>query len=167
MRLAIFPGSFDPITNGHLDIIRRAAPLFDQLTVVVLVNPDKRAVFPLERRLAFIRETVANLSNVNTAHFEGLLADYARASGARVVVRGLRTEADFLYEFQMAQINRQFNPAMETLCLMTAPQHAFISSGMVRQIAALGGDIAALVPPAIAADVAALCRPRTDQAPNE
>lgn len=157
MRRAIFPGSFDPITFGHIDIIQRAAPLFDELIVAVLVNPDKHAAFSTERREELIRQVLPPL-NVRVTHFDGLLMDYAAVCKAQAVVRGLRAVSDFEYEFQMAQLNRQLNPTVETLFMMTAPQFAYISSSMVRQIATLGGDISALVPAGIIPAVQAACR---------
>ncbi len=158
MRSGIFPGSFDPITLGHLDIIRRAAPLFDELIVAVAVNPAKNATFSVDQRMDMIQAVTRDLPNVKVAHFTGLLMDYASRQNAQAVVRGLRAVSDFEYEFQMAQLNRQLNPHVETLFMMTAPQYAYISASMAREIAALGGDITALVPASIVPAVLAACK---------
>lgn len=145
-RICIYPGSFDPITVGHMDIIRRAGSIFDRVIVAVLHNPAKRGCFPLEDRLALIRTACAGLANVTVDAFDGLLVDYVRKTGAQVVVRGLRAVSDFESEFQMAQVNHQVLPGMETLFMMTLPEHAYISSSIVRELAAFGGDIGPFVP---------------------
>lgn len=149
MRIAIFPGSFDPITNGHLDIIHRAAALYDALVVAISVNPNKGGGSPMERRTDMVRQVVGGLDNVQVEHFSGLLVAYAAKRGAQVIVRGLRAANDFEYEFQMAQLNRGLESTVETLFMMTSPQYAYISSSSVREIAALGGDIGPLVPPVL------------------
>ena len=164
MRSAIFPGSFDPFTNGHLDIARRASRLFDQLTVAVLVHPGKPGCLPLAARADMIRRVTADLPNVSVERFSGLLVRYAMSRGAQVIVRGLRAANDFEYEFQMAQLNRCMESAVETLFIMTSPQYAYISSSGVREIAALGGDISPLVPDALRAEIYAACRPKSETA---
>ncbi|HIQ71196.1 MAG TPA: pantetheine-phosphate adenylyltransferase [Candidatus Onthenecus intestinigallinarum] len=155
MNIALYPGSFDPITVGHLDIIERAARLYDDVVVAVLHNPKKQGAFPVQTRLALIERACAHLPNVRAEFFEGLLVDYARQVGASVVLRGLRAVSDFEYEFQMAQMNRRLCPGVETLFMMTRPEHAYISSSGVREIATFGGDVSAFVPPCILNDVQA------------
>ena len=151
--VALYPGSFDPVTFGHLDIIRRAAPLYATLHVAVLRNPDKQTLFSEAERMAMITQATRDLPNVRVSAFGGLLVDYARQCGATVIVRGLRAITDFEYEFQMAQMNRTLAPAIDTVFLMTAQQYAYVSSRVVKEIARFGGDIGALVPPAVAAQV--------------
>ena len=157
MAIAIFPGSFDPVTNGHLDIIRRAAALFDELVVAVLDNPNKKGRFPPEARVDMLRRVTTAWPNVRAERFSGLLVKYAQRCGARVIVRGLRAANDFEYEFQMAQLNRGMSEAVETLFMMTAPQYAYVSSSGVREIAALGGDITPLVPGALLREIREAC----------
>ncbi len=160
MRIAVFPGSFDPLTNGHLDIVHRASLLFDELVVAVLVNPNKRETFTPSARVEMIRRVTGDLPNVRVEQFSGLLVRYAVQVGAQVVVRGLRAANDFEYEFQMAQLNRGMDSTVETLFMMTSPQHAYISSSSVREIAALGGDITPLVPEALRSEIYAACQQR-------
>lgn len=151
--LCVYPGSFDPITNGHLDIIERGSALFAELIVAVLHNPAKSGLFPLEQRLDMIRRACAHLPNVRVDCFDGLLVDYMRKTDAGIVLRGLRAVTDFESEFQMAQLNRQMAPDVETLFLMTSPAHAYLSSSAVREIGMFGGDVAPFVPSGIAKDV--------------
>ncbi len=147
MTKALYPGSFDPLTMGHMNIIRRAAKLYDELTIGVISNPAKEAMFPLEEREEMLRDTLKDLKNVNVDHFSGLLADYVNRNGYDVVVRGLRATTDFEYEIQMAQMNaRLFNESVETVFLMTDPQYSFISSSVVKEVQSLGGCIDGLVP---------------------
>lgn len=152
-RICIYPGSFDPITIGHMDIIRRAAVLFDKVIVAVLHNPAKKGAFPIEERLSMIRKACASISNVEVDTFSGLLADYVKQTRAQAVVRGLRGISDFESECQMAQVNQQVLPGMETLFMMTRPEHAHISSSVVRELASFGGDVQAYIPPEIHEDV--------------
>lgn len=152
-RICVYPGSFDPVTVGHMDIIRRSAELFDQVIVAVLHNPSKRGCFPLETRMRLIRKACEGMDKVRVDAFDGLLVDYVRAKNAQVVVRGLRAISDFESEFQMAQVNHQILPSMETLFMMTLPEHAYISSSVVRELAAFGGDVRPFVPPQIVKDV--------------
>lgn len=152
-RICIYPGSFDPITIGHMDIIRRAAVLFDKVIVAVLHNPAKKGAFPIEERLNMIRKACASISNVEVDTFSGLLADYVKQTRAQAVVRGLRGISDFESECQMAQVNQQVLPGMETLFMMTRPEHAHISSSVVRELASFGGDVQAYIPPEIHEDV--------------
>lgn len=152
-RICIYPGSFDPITIGHMDIIRRAAVLFDKVIVAVLHNPAKKGAFPIEVRLNMIRKACATIPNVEVDTFGGLLADYVKQTRAQAVVRGLRGVSDFESECQMAQVNQQVLPGMETLFMMTRPEHAHISSSVVRELASFGGDVQAYIPPEIREDV--------------
>lgn len=153
MNTALYPGSFDPITFGHLDVIGRAAGLFDRLVVGVLVNPRKSPVLELEERMAAIREAVADeLANgaarIEVSSFDGLTVDFARQVGAGFIVRGLRAVSDFEIELQMAHTNRKLAPDVDTLFLMTALEHAYLSSSLVKEIASFGGDVGAMVPAA-------------------
>lgn len=149
-RHALFPGTFDPVTLGHLDVLRRASALFARVTVAVAHNPRKTELLDLERRMALLREVSAELANVEVLALEGLVAPSARRLGAGVIVRGARHAGDFEYEAQMARCNRELAPGVETLILVSAPAHAHISSTLVREIAGCGGPLEAFVPPAVA-----------------
>jgi pantetheine-phosphate adenylyltransferase len=149
-RTAIYPGSFDPPTRGHEDLIRRSLLLSDRLIVAVAVNVSKQPLFSVEERLALLRTAVGEDSRVEFVAFDGLLADFARRVGASVVVRGLRAVSDFEYEFQMALMNRQLHPTLETVFLVPALDLTYLSSSLVREVARFGGDISALVHPAVA-----------------
>jgi pantetheine-phosphate adenylyltransferase len=149
-RLAVCPGSFDPLTNGHVDIVRRAARLFDRVVVAILVNPDKAPLFSTEERAAFARGAFADQPNVEVEAFSGLLVDYARRRGACAIVRGLRAVADFDFEFQRALMNRRLNPDVDSVFLAPADGLTFISSRLVKEVCRLGGDIEGLVPAAVA-----------------
>ena len=146
MKKAIYPGSFDPITNGHLDIIERASKLYASVTVAIIRNPDKSAEFSLEDRIKMLKNSLAELKNVEVDSFNGLLVDYVKNKGASVIIRGLRAVSDFDYEFQMALTNRKMAPKIETVFLMTDYRYSYLSSSFVRQISKLGGDISGLVP---------------------
>ncbi len=148
-KIAIYPGSFDPITNGHLDVIERAAKLFDSVLVGVAVNGEKEPLFTIDERTAMVRESVAGLANVNVDAFEGLLVNYAREMNAQVLVRGLRAVSDFEFEFQMALMNRRLDAQVETIFLMPKEQYTFISSRVVKEVAALGGEVNSFVPPIV------------------
>ena len=144
---ALYSGSFDPLTMGHMNIICRAAKLYDELTIGVISNPAKQAMFSLEEREDMLRAALKDLKNVKVDHFSGLLADYVNRKGFDVVVRGLRATTDFEYEIQMAQMNaRLFNDSVETVFLMTDPQYSFLSSSMIKEVHSLGGCIDGLVP---------------------
>ena len=148
-RVALVAGSFDPITNGHLDVIRRAHHLFGRVVVAVLVNPGKSPMLSLDERLAVVRDTVADSAGIDVVAFEGLLVDVAAAHGATVVVRGLRSVSDFEHEWPMARMNATLLPGLETVYLSSSAEWAHVSSSLVRQIHALGGAIDAFVPPAV------------------
>jgi len=159
-KICVYPGSFDPVTNGHLDLIERGAAIFDEVIVAILHNPSKIGKFPVEKRLELLSKACAHLPNVSFDCFDGLLVDYMRGRGAKVVLRGLRAVTDFENEFQMAQLNHQMAPDVETLFLMTAPQHAYLSSSAVREIGLFGGDVAPFVPSCIAQEVATILSQR-------
>ena len=149
--VAIVPGSFDPLTNGHVDVIQRALRIFDSLIVAVLSNSGKDCLFSVEERLQMIRETFAQeTERIQVKTFSGLLADFAREENAGVIIRGLRAVSDYDYEVQMALMNRSLNPELETVFLVTRRRNSFISSSMVKQVAALGGDVSNMVPPPVA-----------------
>lgn len=153
MRVAIYPGSFDPITNGHLDIITRGAKVFDTLIVGVLVNIDKVGLFSIEERVELIKRVTAHLENVEVVSFNGLLVDLAKKNNAKVILKGLRAVSDFEYEFQMALMNSQLDSEVETLFMTTSAANSFLSSSSVKQVAKFGGDIKGLVPDEIIDDV--------------
>jgi pantetheine-phosphate adenylyltransferase len=148
VRRAVCPGSFDTVTNGHVDVISRAAGLYDELVVAVLVNPGKAGLFTVDERMDLLREAVAEMPNVTIDSFQGLLVDYCRAHEIPVIVKGLRAVSDFEYELQMAQMNREL-ANIETLFVPTAPQVGHLSSSLVKQIAMFGGDVSRLVPKAV------------------
>jgi pantetheine-phosphate adenylyltransferase len=144
--LALYPGSFDPLTNGHVDIIQRGSRLFDRIVVAILLNVDKSPLFTVAERVAIAREVFAGNPNVEVDTFEGLLVDYARSRRAGVIVRGLRAISDFEYEMQMALMNRHLNPEVETVFMMPAEPYTYVSSRLVKEVAALGGSVTNLVP---------------------
>jgi pantetheine-phosphate adenylyltransferase len=150
MRRAIYPGSFDPVTNGHLDVIERARKLFDEVIVAVAHNDEKQPLFSLKERLDLLRETAGRIANVRIAEFEGLLVDFAKAQNAGAVIRGLRAVSDFEFEFQMALMNRKLDAAVETIFLMPKEEYTYLSSRIVKEIARLGGDISSFVPACVA-----------------
>ena len=150
-RTAVYPGTFDPITNGHVDLVDRASPLFERLVVGVAESPGKGPALPLELRVDLARNALARYPNVEVRGFNGLLAHFVREIGGGVLLRGLRAVSDFEYEFQLASMNRHLIPEVETLFLTPAEQYGFISSSLVREISRLGGDVSGFVPPAVAA----------------
>ena len=150
-RIAVYPGTFDPITNGHVDLVDRAAPLFERLVVGVAQSPGKGPALPLDLRVDLARQALAQHPNVEVRGFSGLLAHFVRDLGAGVLLRGLRAVSDFEYEFQLASMNRHLIPEVETLFLTPAEQYGFISSSLVREISRLGGDVSGFVPAAVAA----------------
>ena len=148
-RIAVYPGTFDPITNGHVDLVSRAAPLFDRIIVGIAESPGKGPAIALDERISLARLVLAGMTNVDVQGFTGLLADFVRDTGAGVILRGLRAVSDFEYEFQLASMNRHLIPEAETLFLTPAEQYSFISSSLVREIARLGGDVSGFVHPAV------------------
>ncbi|MDQ1714853.1 MAG: pantetheine-phosphate adenylyltransferase [Frankiaceae bacterium] len=156
-RRAVCPGSFDPVTNGHLDIVGRASRLYDEVVVAVLINSTKDGLYDVSERMDLLRETTADLPNVTIDSFDGLLVDYCKRHDLPVVVKGLRAVSDFDYELQMAQMNHGL-AGVETMFLSTNPLYSFLSSSLVKQVARYGGDISTLVPPVVAKSLAARFR---------
>jgi pantetheine-phosphate adenylyltransferase len=150
MTRAIYPGSFDPVTNGHLDVIERACRLFDEVIVAIAFNEEKRALFSIEERMELLRQTAGRIPKVVVARFDGLLVEFAREQQAGAVIRGLRAVSDFEFEFQMALMNRKLEPAIETIFLMPKEDCTYLSSRIVKEIARLGGSVDAFVPFSIA-----------------
>ena len=148
-RVAIYPGSFDPITNGHLDIISRAEKIADHLIVAVLRNESKQPLFSVEERVAMLRQVVVGFNHIEVDFFDGLLVDYAARRGASLIVRGIRAVSDYEGELQMALMNRRLRPNVETIFLMAGEQYSFVSSRLVKEVIRLGGDIRGLVPPVV------------------
>jgi pantetheine-phosphate adenylyltransferase len=151
--IAIYPGSFDPPTNGHLDLIRRGARIFDELIVAILRNSEKNALFTVDERLEMLRECTGQLPNVRVEAFEGLMVDFARQSGAQAVLRGIRAVSDYEYELQMAWMNRKLDATLETVFMMPAGAYSYLSSRLAREIASLGGSLTGLLPPAVEAQL--------------
>jgi len=147
--MAIYPGSFDPVTKGHLDIIERTSKIFDQLIVAVLENPRKQAVFTIEERVEMLKRVTSGLENVTVEYFRGLLIEYAKQKKVNIIVKGLRAISDFEFEFQMALVNRKLNPQIETLFMVTNSKYSYLSSSIVKEVASFGGDIKELVPPEV------------------
>jgi len=157
-RLAVYPGSFDPITNGHLDIIKRGLRFFDKLIILVAYNPNKSGLFPVEERMELIRQVVGDDPRIRVDSFSGLLVNYVRDSGAAVILRGLRALSDFEYEFQFAHMNRRLAPGVDTVFFMTDERNHYVSSSLVKEVASLGGDVTGLVPHAVVDALAAKYR---------
>lgn len=153
MRIAVYPGSFDPITNGHLDIIKRAAKVYDRVVVGVLDNINKKPLFTIGERKEMIDRVIADIGNVECDTFSGLLVDFLKCKDATVIIKGLRTVADFEYEFQMALLNKALNPEFETMFMMTNSEYSYISSSMVKEVAKYNGCLDGLVPEKIIPDV--------------
>ena len=167
-RIAVFPGTFDPITNGHLDVIQRGRKLFDELIVAVGENPEKKSLFTHAERAQILREVLAGMPGVRVEMFTGLTVHYARQVGATAMLRGIRNSSDLQFEFQVALTNRVV-AGVETVFIMTSTEFAFTSSSLIRQVAMMGGDVSALVPPQVLPHIQALCgrRPRQDQTLHE
>jgi pantetheine-phosphate adenylyltransferase len=144
---ALYPGTFDPPTNGHVDLIQRGAKLFGHLTVAILNNPGKNPLFTVEERVEMLTEVTSSLGNVSVATFDGLMVEFARKQGASAVLRGIRAISDYEYEFQMALMNRRLAPEIETVFLQPAGRYSFVSSRMVKEVFSLGGDVTGLLPP--------------------
>ncbi len=153
MKRAIYPGSFDPITNGHLDVIRRALEVFDSLVVAVAVNPKKTGFFTYDERVELIREVTAGTPSIEVVTFQGLLVDYCRQNGLTSVIRGLRAVSDFDYEFQMHTMNKRLYPALDTFFMMTSEEYFYLSSNLVREVSTFGGDVSGLVDPRVEARI--------------
>lgn len=151
--IAIYPGSFDPITNGHLDIIKRSSKIFDELIIAVLVNPEKSGLFSTDERVELIEKVVCGIGNVKVLSFNGLLVDLMKEKGSSIIIKGLRALSDFEYEFQMAQMNKQLDPDVETVFMMTSAEYSYLSSSSVKQVARFNGSIKSLVPDEIISDV--------------
>ena len=152
-RLAVFPGSFDPLTNGHVDIILRSARLFERIVVAVLVNQEKKPLFSADERVGIIREVFREYPNVEAESFQGLLVEYARARRASAIIRGIRAVSDYEYEFQMALMNRHLEPMLETVFMMPAEQYTYLSSRLIKEVFGLGGTVTGLVPPVVEAQM--------------
>jgi pantetheine-phosphate adenylyltransferase len=151
MRTVIYPGSFDPLTNGHLDVVQRAAKLFDRVIVAVAKNDSKHPLFTLQQRQGLVAKCVKHLPNVEVDSFDGLLVEYVEARSAQAIIRGLRAVSDFEFEFQLALMNRKLNERVETIFMMPKDTYTFLSSRIVKEIARLGGDVSAFVPPLVEA----------------
>lgn len=149
MKLAIYPGTFDPVTNGHLDLVQRGLMIFDELIIAVAPNPKKQPLFSIEERLAFIRESVAAYSNVRVEAFGGLLVDYAKEKGGVAIIRGLRAISDFEYEMQMALMNRRMAMDVETVFMMPSEEFSYLTSTIVKEVVTFGGSVRGLVPEAV------------------
>lgn len=149
MSLAIYPGSFDPITKGHIDVLKKAAKVFDKVIIAVSINRNKKSLFTIEKRVELIRESIKNLENVEIDYFEGLTAQYAKEKGANAIIRGLRAVSDFEYEMQMAQMNNSIYDEIETVFLVPKSKYNFISSSIVKEVSKLGGDIHKFVTPPV------------------
>jgi len=145
-RIAVYPGSFDPVTNGHIDVIKRAVQLFDHVIVAVIENPSKQVLFSVDERMEMLRAVTRRLSGVVVSHFDGLLVDYVKKKRANIIIRGLRAMSDFEYEFQMALTNRKLAPDIETVFLMTGEAYTYLSSSIVKEVVSLNGKVEGLVP---------------------
>jgi pantetheine-phosphate adenylyltransferase len=153
MNAVVYPGSFDPITNGHFDIIKRSANAFEKVIVAVLINPEKKSLFTAEERVELIKRVTKDFDNVEVCCFSGLLIDFVNQNNAKIIIKGLRTISDFEYEFQMALMNKQLDPSIETIFMMTSAKNSFLSSSSVKQVAGFGGSIKDLVPEEIIPDI--------------
>lgn len=160
MKTAIYPGSFDPITNGHLDVVKRALTVFDKLVIAVAINPAKTGLFSFEERVALIQEVAAPLGEIEVVTFGGLMAEYCREHGITSVIRGLRAVSDFDYEFQIHTMNKRLNSELETFFMMTGEEFFYLSSNLVREVAMFGGSVQGLVPPAVERSLALKAGPK-------
>lgn len=153
MKIAVYPGSFDPITNGHLDIIRRGAKAFDKIIVAVLVNVDKKHLFEIDERVELIKKVTRDMENVEIRSFNGLLVNFLKECNTNIILKGLRTSSDFEYELLMAFMNKELDSSIETVCMMSSSKNLHISSSNVKQVAKFGGDIEGLVPSEVVSDI--------------
>jgi len=153
LKTAVYPGSFDPATNGHIDIIKRSGALFDKVIVAVLINPNKSPLFSVEERVDILRRTCGDIKNVEIDSFSGLLIDYCKSKNANVIVKGLRAVSDFEYELQMAHMNKKLNQEIETVFIMTSSRYSYLSSSLVKEVAQFGGCIRGLVPEIIEKEI--------------
>ncbi|MBP7072470.1 MAG: pantetheine-phosphate adenylyltransferase [Clostridia bacterium] len=153
MKIAVYPGSFDPATNGHIDIIKRSGALFDRVIVAVLSNPSKNPIFSVEERVDILKRTCGDIKNVEIDSFSGLLIDYCKSKNANVIVKGLRAVSDFEYELQMAHMNKKLNQEIETVFIMTSSRYSYLSSSLVKEVAQFGGCIRGLVPEIIEKEI--------------
>ena len=153
MNIVVYPGSFDPVTNGHFDIIKRSANAFEKVIVAVLINPEKSCLFTAEERVGQLKRVTKGYDNVEICCFSGLLIDFVNKNNAKIIIKGLRTISDFEYEFQMALMNKQLDPSIETVFMMTSAKNSFLSSSSVKQVATFGGSIKDLVPDEIILDI--------------
>ena len=153
MKIAVYPGSFDPATNGHIDIIKRSGALFDKVIVAVLINPNKSPLFSVEERVDILKRTCGDIENVEIDSFSGLLIDYCKSKNANVIVKGLRAVSDFEYELQMAHMNKKLNQEIETVFIMTSSRYSYLSSSLVKEVAQFGGCIRGLVPEIIEKEI--------------
>ncbi len=158
--VAIYPGTFDPPTNGHFDLIQRSTKIFGKLNVAVANNPTKKPLIALKKRVSLLREIVEDLENVEVSSFSGLLVDYARSIGATVIVRGLRAVSDFEYEFQMAHMNKNLYPDLDTIFMMTGEKYFYVSSNIIKEIVSLGGEVKDLVHPCVESELKRIYRRR-------
>ncbi len=165
-RKAIYPGSFDPITNGHVDLIERALKIFDRLVVAVAINPRKKSLFSAQQRVALIEGAIPHRERLDITSFEGLLVNHVHEWGGRTLVRGMRALADFEYEFQFAHMNRRLAPDIDTLFMMTSEKNFYVSSSLVKEVAAFGGDLTGLVPPNVAEALKRTFEPDPSDAPR-
>jgi len=166
MRIAIYPGSFDPLTNGHLDVAQRAAKLFDRVIVAIAENDSKHPLFTLAERVAMVKKATAHLPNVQTDSFDGLLVDYVAERKAKAIVRGLRAVSDFEFEFQLALMNRKLDENIETIFMMPKDTYTFLSSRIVKEIARLGGDVRSFVPPNVQSALINKLKPQRQKTHN-
>jgi pantetheine-phosphate adenylyltransferase len=160
VKRAIYAGSFDPVTNGHLDVLARAARIFDEVVIAVACNSDKNGLFTPDERVTLLRAVSAGLPNVRVTQFNGLLVEFARRESACAIIRGLRAVSDFEFEFQMALMNRHLAPALETMFLMPKEEYSYVSSRLVKEVAKLGGDVSSFVPPDVARALAEKFKPK-------